>query len=113
MSAGKKDEAGISPFGDTIDEDRGVFNDEKPGLHIHDTETSSLENQIEHELNVTEDDLLEAKAIAGNMSTEQVIALMKNVLKIHERDPNFPHSVLLRIDEFLGGCSKTELWIKC
>ena len=112
MSAGKKDEAGISPLGDTISEDRGVFNDEKPGLHIHDTETSSLENQIEHDLNVTEDDLLEAKAVAGNMSTEQVIALMKNVLKIHERDPNFPHAVLLRIDEFLGGYLHNKLWMQ-
>ena len=28
--------------------------------------------------------------------------MMVSVLKIHERDPNFPHSVLLRIQKFLG-----------
>jgi hypothetical protein len=27
---------------------------------------------------------------------------MKAVQKQHQRDPNFPHSVLIRIDEFLG-----------
>lgn len=27
---------------------------------------------------------------------------MGAVLKIHERDPNFPHSILMRIQEFLG-----------
>lgn len=102
MSSSKKDEGGISPLGSPIDEDRGVLTDEKPGVYAQDMETSSLEHKIEQELNVTEDDLLEAKAVAGNMSTEQVIALMKNVLKIHERDPNFPHEILIRIDEFLG-----------
>lgn len=105
MSAEKKDEGGISPLGLPMDEDRGVLTNEKPGLYGNDTETRSLENQIEHELDVTEDDLLEAKAVAGNMSTEQVVALMKNVLKIHERDPNFPHAILIRIDEFLGESS--------
>lgn len=102
MSAEKEDKGGISPLGSPIGEGSGVLTDEKPGLYAQDTETSSLENKIEKELNVTEDDLLEAKAVAGNMSTEQVISLMKNVLKIHERDPNFPHEILIRIDEFLG-----------
>jgi len=27
---------------------------------------------------------------------------MASVLRIHERDPNFPHNVLLKIQEFLG-----------
>ena len=27
---------------------------------------------------------------------------MTNVLKMHENDPNFPHTVLTKIQEFLG-----------
>jgi OPT family small oligopeptide transporter len=51
---------------------------------------------------MTEQDLIEAKAIAGSMSLEEVRALMTNVLTIHNNDPNFPHAVLERIKEFLG-----------
>lgn len=58
--------------------DGGVLTDEKPGLTIHDAETSSsLENQIEQELNVTEDDLMEAKAAARSMSLEEVTRVSK------------------------------------
>lgn len=35
------------------------------------------------------------------MTLEGVTKLMRQVLKIHARDPNFPHEVILRIDEFL------------
>lgn len=31
--------------------------------------------------------------------------MMGNVLTIHERDPNFPHTVLIRIQQFLGKVS--------
>lgn len=54
------------------------------------------------ELNVTEDDLAEAKALAATMTTEEVRRLMTNVLQIHEQDPNFPHSIIERIHEFLS-----------
>lgn len=74
---------------------------------------------------MTEDDLEEAKAIAAEMSTDEVQKvhqcsssnmtwtqedsllthiqkLMTNVLRIHERDPNFPHIIIERIQAFLG-----------
>lgn len=35
------------------------------------------------------------------MTLEDVKALMESVLRIHERDPNFPHTVIMRIQEFL------------
>lgn len=41
MSVDKRDEVGISPA------EGGILVDEKNGLHIHDTETSSLEHHIE------------------------------------------------------------------
>lgn len=67
--------------------------------------TSNARNPSLHQgsqLNVTEDDLVEAKAIAATLSLEGVRKMMQNVLKIHDRDPNFPHSVLIKIHEFLG-----------
>lgn len=79
-----------------------LMEEQKPGVFVDEAETSSLEQQIESELKVTEDDLLEAKALAATMSLESVTAMMRNVLRIHERDPNFPHTILLRIDEFLS-----------
>lgn len=33
---------------------------------------------------------------------------MTQVLRIHERDPNFPHNIILRIDEFLRKSSMTS-----
>jgi hypothetical protein len=73
------------------------------------------------DLIVTEEDLLEAKVIAANLTLEETrdvsvlclmpfsqakywfwVQMMVSVMKIHERDPNFPHGVLLRIHEFLG-----------
>ncbi|KAJ9149437.1 OPT-domain-containing protein [Pleurostoma richardsiae] len=57
---------------------------------------------VETVLNVTEDDLHEAKALAGQMSLEEVRALMENVLKMHQNDPNFPHLIIEKIKDFLG-----------
>lgn len=54
------------------------------------------------ELNVTEEDLVEAKAIADRMSLEEVRVLMGNVLKQHDNDPNFPFIILEKIKDFLG-----------
>lgn len=51
---------------------------------------------------MTEEDLVEAKAIADRMSLEEVRALMGNVLKQHDNDPNFPFIVLEKIKDFLG-----------
>jgi hypothetical protein len=57
---------------------------------------------VESDLNVTEEDLLEAKETAANFTLDDVRTLMKDVLDRHHRDPNFPHSVLEKIREFLG-----------
>ena len=51
---------------------------------------------------MTEDDYAEAKAIAGNMTLDEVRALMTNVHKIHHRDPNFPMPIIEKIELFLG-----------
>ncbi|KAH8597809.1 OPT oligopeptide transporter [Bisporella sp. PMI_857] len=64
-------------------------------------ELTEFEQALESELNVTEEDLVEAKAMAEALSLEQVHKMMKNVLKIHEHDANFPHRVLMKIHEFL------------
>lgn len=77
-------------------------------------------------MTATENDLLKAKELAASMSLKQVRAvsqknedrftrthdisipdflsaqLMKNVLAIHEGDPNFPHEILQKIKEFMG-----------
>ena len=42
MSVEKRDETVVSP-----NDHGGILTDEKPGLHVTDTETSSLEHQIE------------------------------------------------------------------
>ncbi|KAJ6785491.1 hypothetical protein PWT90_10569 [Aphanocladium album] len=57
---------------------------------------------LENHLNATEDDLREAKELATSMTLEGVIAMMKNVVAIHEGDPNFPHVTLEKIKEFLA-----------
>ncbi|KAK1760196.1 OPT oligopeptide transporter protein-domain-containing protein [Echria macrotheca] len=66
------------------------------------TEDMPLDRLVEFDLNMTEADLYEARTIADQMSLDEVRLLMENVLKIHERDPNFPQSVIDKIKEFLG-----------
>ncbi|KAK3689067.1 OPT oligopeptide transporter protein-domain-containing protein [Podospora appendiculata] len=60
-----------------------------------------LDHAVESELNVTERELNEAKAIADEMTLDEVRNLMKNVFKIHEFDPNFPHAIIDKTKEFL------------
>ncbi|TWU76087.1 hypothetical protein ED733_007643 [Metarhizium rileyi] len=59
-------------------------------------------------LNATEDDILEARELAASMSLGHVRNLMKNVLAIHDGDPNFPHVTLLKIKEFMENASVIE-----
>ena len=58
--------------------------------------------RAEHDLNATEDDLLEARELAGTYSLDDVRTLMTQVHKIHKRDPNFPIAIINKIEEFLG-----------
>ena len=36
------------------------------------------------------------------MSLPEVKALMENVIKMHDRDPNFPMTIIEKIRQFLG-----------
>jgi hypothetical protein len=45
---------------------------------------------------------LEAKEMAGRLTLEEIRPMMEKVLAIHERDPNFPFSIIERISAFLG-----------
>ncbi|ATY60958.1 Oligopeptide transporter OPT superfamily [Cordyceps militaris] len=78
---------------------------EKPQLTHEDgqplAQTETQARVIMKDLNVTEDDLLEAKELAATYSLDEVKRLMTHVYKIHRRDPNFPASVIDMIDEFL------------
>ncbi|KAI1452673.1 OPT-domain-containing protein [Annulohypoxylon moriforme] len=58
--------------------------------------------QVETDLNVTENDLAEAKGLANRLTLEEVRPMMERVLIIHENDPNFPFSIIQRIRAFLG-----------
>lgn len=54
------------------------------------------------DLNVTEDDLVEAHELAVKWTLDDIRPLMQKVLTIHEHDPNFPLSIIDRIKAFLG-----------
>ncbi|TVY83077.1 Sexual differentiation process protein isp4, partial [Lachnellula suecica] len=54
------------------------------------------------DLNVTEDDLIHAQEYAKELSLEDTREMMKNVLKAHETDPNFPVLIVEKIKDFLG-----------
>ncbi|CAK7274168.1 hypothetical protein SEPCBS57363_006024 [Sporothrix epigloea] len=53
------------------------------------------------ELNATQADLDDARALANQMSSEDVRKLMSGVYKMHENDPNFPHCALRKIKNFI------------
>ncbi|KAJ0348495.1 hypothetical protein COL154_006460 [Colletotrichum chrysophilum] len=80
----------------------GVVSNEKaePFVDAH-PEGTDYNEHVEMELNVTEDDLLEAKELASQMSLEEVREMMFNVHKIHEKDPNFPLVIIEKIEAFL------------
>lgn len=59
---------------------------------------------------MTDEDYAEAKAVAGNMTLDEVRALMTNVHKIHHRDPNFPMPIIEKIELFLGKPCRRAGW---
>ncbi|KXJ86276.1 OPT oligopeptide transporter protein-domain-containing protein [Microdochium bolleyi] len=61
-----------------------------------------LDEQVEADLNVTEEDLIEAKEFADALTLDEVRSMMQKALAIHEHDPNFPYSIIDRIKLFLG-----------
>ncbi|XWX02244.1 hypothetical protein V2A60_010279 [Cordyceps javanica] len=66
------------------------------------TQTETEAQVTMKDLNVTDDDLLEAKELAATYSLDDVKRLMTHVYKIHRRDPNFPASAIDKIEQFLG-----------
>ncbi|KAG5799823.1 hypothetical protein H9Q69_001131 [Fusarium xylarioides] len=65
-------------------------------------EAVGYETGFERDLDVTQDDLLEAREVASTLSLEDVHNIIKRVYKLHKRDPNFPLSVIKKIEAFLG-----------
>jgi hypothetical protein len=51
---------------------------------------------------ITDQDLQETEAKLGNMDLETTIAVMREVLLMHEHDQNFPHGVLDNIKVFIN-----------
>ncbi|KDN71105.1 putative OPT oligopeptide transporter [Colletotrichum sublineola] len=99
--ASEKHDAPTSPI--EVGRTQGVLTDEKlADAHAHELDRLDSEEQVfESHLQVTEDDLIEAKAIAATLSLDGVRKMMETVLRIHDRDPNFPHVTLMKIHEFL------------
>ncbi|OTA94243.1 hypothetical protein M434DRAFT_384166 [Hypoxylon sp. CO27-5] len=67
-----------------------------------------LDSRVETDLNVTEDDLAEARELASRLTLGDVRPMMEKVLIIHENDPNFPFSIIQKIQAFLGNESIFE-----
>ncbi|PKS10371.1 hypothetical protein jhhlp_002122 [Lomentospora prolificans] len=79
----------------------GILSEKKPivaDISDNISDTTRDEGQI---LNVTEDDLLEAKALASTFTLEDTLRLMRQVHIQHSRDPNFPITIIDRIEEFI------------
>ncbi|KAI2468876.1 OPT-domain-containing protein [Annulohypoxylon bovei var. microspora] len=70
------------------------------GYHNSDVE-QTVDAQVETDLNVTENDLAEARELANRLTLEEIRPMMERVLIIHENDPNFPFSIIQRIRAFL------------
>ncbi|KAL2278304.1 hypothetical protein FJTKL_14572 [Diaporthe vaccinii] len=98
--ASNEKETGVSKT-TTQDELFATSSTDKGEFFPTEQELDEHSKALEQDLNVTEDDLIEARELAAQMSTEDVRKMMANVLRIHERDPNFPHIILERIQAFL------------
>jgi hypothetical protein len=59
--------------------------------------------EVTEVLNATEKDLAEANELAGTFTLEDTRRLMTQVHKMHVRDPNFPITIITKIEDFLGG----------
>ncbi|CAI4218058.1 unnamed protein product [Parascedosporium putredinis] len=91
-------QAASPPLGSPL----GDLNEKRPlDPHLADDISDTTQDEG-HVLNVTEDDLLEAKALASSFTLEDTRRLMKQVHIQHARDPNFPISIIDRIEQFIG-----------
>ncbi|KAK5987748.1 Oligopeptide transporter 2 [Cladobotryum mycophilum] len=63
---------------------------------------TSQEEQAERRLHVTDDDLLEAKELAGTYTLEEVRNILSAFYQLHKKDPLIPLDVIETVGEFLG-----------
>ncbi|KAH6900541.1 OPT oligopeptide transporter protein-domain-containing protein [Thelonectria olida] len=63
---------------------------------------SDQDREKQHDLDVTHDDLLEAKEIAEKLTLEETRKMMTQVHALHKWDPNFPLSIIEKIELFIG-----------
>ncbi|KAK8848374.1 opt oligopeptide transporter [Apiospora arundinis] len=95
----EKTEAVMSPSSsDGVSLNRETSDEMKRG----DSVNKSVDVAIEHEFVMTDDDYAQAKIVADRMSLAEVKALMEDVLKMHDHDPNFPIAIIEKIRQFLG-----------
>ncbi|KAK3179333.1 hypothetical protein K4F52_009236 [Lecanicillium sp. MT-2017a] len=57
---------------------------------------------LQEQLDATEDDLREAQELATAMTLESMTQIVKKIVNIHDGDPNFPHSTMTKIKDFLA-----------
>ncbi|KAH6659271.1 OPT oligopeptide transporter [Truncatella angustata] len=87
---------------DNGSDDKNFADEKHTQTVVNEEGLNAFEQAIESELNVTEQDLIQAKAIAETYSLEAVTALVESVYRIHKHDPNFPQPILEKIAEFRG-----------
>ncbi|CAK7567423.1 MAG: hypothetical protein SEPTF4163_005387 [Sporothrix epigloea] len=77
---------------------------EKPVMNstVTDDDVQITDGTIANELNATQADLDDARALAEQMSLDDVRRLMVDVYRVHENDPNFPHQALRKIKNFIN-----------
>ncbi|CAM1506483.1 Fc.00g061240.m01.CDS01 [Cosmosporella sp. VM-42] len=68
-------------------------------------DVTETDKTVEHDFNVTEDDLFEARELAATFSLEDVRRMMTQVYALHKRDPNFPFPIIQKIEDFIGNNS--------
>ncbi|KAM4066314.1 OPT oligopeptide transporter protein [Hirsutella rhossiliensis] len=77
------------------------FSYDEDDRYLYTTQQQHQRTATEHDLNVTEDDLLEAKELASQYTLDEVRDIMIRVRRVHEKDPNFPLAVIQKIKAFL------------
>ncbi|TAQ89934.1 hypothetical protein B7494_g1691 [Chlorociboria aeruginascens] len=87
----------------------GLQRDEGPPIDITQEKKTAIQyepvdisqDQIETDLNVTKDDLLQAREHAEDFTLEETREMMTKILKVHENDPNFSFLIAEKINDFL------------
>jgi len=99
MSGTAVDEKAAAPPPGSFSPEPGL--DEKKSPVMMSFEERGL-GDVTEVLNATEKDLAEASELASTFTLEDTKRIMTQVHKMHNRDPNFPLSIIDKIEEFLG-----------